>query len=65
MTLDEIKSAVISGKTVHWCNGLYVVIKDRVGQWLIWCQVNGHCIGLTYQDGETLNGCPGDFYVTG
>jgi hypothetical protein len=63
MNINEIKTAVESGKRVHWSNGLYEVIKDEIGQWLIICRATGHAIGLTWQDGRTLNGSPGEFYV--
>lgn len=63
MNLNEIKTAVESGQTVHWANSNYKVIKDSVGQWLILCVLNQYCIGLTWQDGVTLNGEPDDFYV--
>jgi hypothetical protein len=65
MTLEEIKSAVESGKTVHWSNGLYVVIKDGIGQWLVKCTSNNCCCGLTWRDGVTMNGKPEQFYVAG
>lgn len=62
MTLDEIKTAVNAGKTVHWSNGLYRVI--RAGKdYQIVCEQNGHAIGLTWQDGETMNGSPSEFYI--
>lgn len=63
MTLEEIKKAVLEGKTVHWSNTNYVVVKDKLDQWLINCPSNGHCIGLTWSDGKTLNGKEEDFYV--
>ncbi len=63
MTLNEIKTAVDSGQTVHWATSNYRVVKDSIGQWLIYCDTNGHCVGLTWQDGETLNGGPDDFYI--
>lgn len=63
MTLQEIKDAVESGKTVHWSHEGYVVIKDRIGQWLIHCLSNDNYIGLTWQDGVTMNGRPEQFYV--
>jgi hypothetical protein len=31
MTLNEIKSAVEAGKSVHWANDGYSVIKGRAG----------------------------------
>lgn len=62
MTLNEIKQAVEAGKTVHWSNTGYEVIKDKLGQWLIIC-VNGNAIGLTWDDGLTLNGKEEDFFI--
>ena len=63
MTLEQIKQAVESGKTVHWSSGLYAVIKDSLGQFLIICKANGYCIGLTWRDGITLNGTPEQFFI--
>ena len=63
MQLNEIKSAVEAGKAVHWKQKNYVVLKGSLNQWLIKCTNNGHCIGLTWKDGETLNGHSNDFYV--
>ena len=68
MTLEEIKRAVEAGKTVHWFNDAYRVIRDSLGQWFI-CFEHGDgnrcglCIGLTWLDGVTLNGKPDDFFV--
>ena len=68
MNLEEIKSAVRSGRTVYWSNPSYEVkkynFKDGTEQWFVRC-VNGHCIGLTWADGVTLNGEEKDFYVKG
>jgi len=63
MTLYEIMDAVGSGRRVFWRNPAYEVIRDRVGQWLIKCHINGYCTGLTWRDGETLNGDEEDFCV--
>jgi hypothetical protein len=63
MNLAEIQTAVLAGKTVHWKNPGYRVIHDRIGQWLIKCDWNGHCIGLTWADGVTMNGEPKDFFI--
>ena len=63
MTLEEIKQAVLDGKTVHWSNEGSIVICDRLGQWMIQCIQNNYCIGLTCSDGTTLNGKKEDFYV--
>lgn len=63
MNADEIRAAVDAGHTVHWSNTGYKVVKDTLGQYLIECQGNGHCIGLTWADGVTLNGDPGAFWI--
>lgn len=63
MTVEEIKTAVDNGKTVHCLNGAYEVIKDKKNQYLIKCISNGHCIGLTWTDNVTLNGQEKDFYI--
>jgi hypothetical protein len=63
MTLNEIKAHVVKGHTVHYRSSLYVVENDSVGQWLIRCTANDHCIGLTWQDGVTMNGDPWHFYL--
>ena len=62
MTLDHIKNCVDAGKTVHWKNSGYTVIKDRRGAYWI-RHHNGNCIGLTWVDGVTLNGEEADFFV--
>lgn len=62
MTLEQIKSAVSEGKTVHWKNDAYLVTVDGIGQWFIACH-RGSAIGLTWRDGVTLNGKPEDFFV--
>lgn len=65
MTLDQIKQAVQQGKTVHWSNESYIVVKDNHNQWLIvYCaSTKADAIGLTWRDGVTLNGKEDDFYV--
>lgn len=68
MTLDQIKAAVEAGKTVHWTNTSYQVIKDSINQWLIAYNRGGsreNYIGLTWQDGVTLNGKEEEFYIAG
>ena len=62
MNLQEIKAAVEAGKAVHWKNDGYKVVKAN-DQWLIVFTPNGHAIGLTWEDGITLNGDEGDFYT--
>jgi hypothetical protein len=63
MTAAEIKSAIDSGKKVCWHNPTYEVIKTK-DEYLIRCRLNQHCVGLTWQDGVTLNGKEEDFYIT-
>ena len=63
MTLEEIQRAVDCGKTVHWSNTAYRVIHDSIGQWLVKCDLNDHCIGLTHKDGVTMNGEPDEFFT--
>ena len=63
MTLSEIKSAVLAGRTVHWKSGAYEVIHDRVGQWFIVCRFNGSLTGLTWADGVTMSEDPKDFFL--
>lgn len=65
MTLDEIKAALSAGKRVFWKQPNYEVIEDCIGQYLIRCSNNDHCIGLTWRDGVTMNGKHEDFYLKG
>jgi hypothetical protein len=63
LTVHEIKAAVDRGEPVRWKSENYHVIRDRIGEYLIVCQNNQSTIGLTHQDGVTLNGDESDFYV--
>lgn len=63
MTSQEIKTAVDNGKTVHWRNEMYVIVKDKRGEYYIKCLSNNYCIGLTWADDVTLNGKEEDFYI--
>jgi hypothetical protein len=67
MTLQEIITAVQAGHRVYWSNGAYEVkaIGDNTNpnNYSIVCSVNGSVIGLTWTDGQTLNGNEGDFYL--
>lgn len=68
MQLEEIKRAVDAGQVVHWANDGYRVIKGGLGRYLIVYGMGTtrmNCIGLTHQDGRTLNGRPEEFYVEG
>ena len=63
MTVEEIKNAVRSGKTVHWKNDNYKVVMDRRAGFLIKSENNENYIGLTWKNGRTLNGEEKDFYI--
>jgi len=63
MTLDQIKTAVLAGKTVHWQNKGYIVQVANDNQWHILFTPNNHYIGLTWLDGVTMNGKPEQFYI--
>lgn len=62
MDLQEIKQAISEGKKVYWSNTSYEVIKSN-DDYLIKCNNNNHCIGLTWEDGTTLNGKESDFFI--
>jgi hypothetical protein len=62
MNTREIKTALERGDRVFWVHNGYEVMKDSLGQYLIKCHDNGHCVGLTHQDGETLNGKEKEFF---
>lgn len=62
MTLNEIKAAVDAGQTVFWKHSGYHVVKDSLGQYHIVFKYNGNSTSLTWTDGITLNGEPGDFF---
>ena len=63
MTLQEIKTAITQGKQVFWKTEDYKVIKDSINQYLIKCDYNNHCIGLSWKDEVTMNGKEEDFFV--
>lgn len=63
MNLEQIKQAIADGKKVYWSSLAYDVIKDDIGQYLIKCNLNGHCIGLTWRDGVTMNESEDDFFT--
>ncbi len=67
MNISEIKQAVDAGLPVKWASGAYDVIRDKLGQYLIVCNLNYHTIGLHGRRGtpheNVLNGEEGDFYI--
>lgn len=64
MTLAEILRAVDEGMPVHW-QGPGWLVERRVGgdACIIRCLSTGHCIGLTWADGMTLNGKEEEFFI--
>lgn len=64
MKIAEIRRAVDEGLRVHWQNPEYEVIRSSVdSRYLIRSSATGHCIGLTWADGDTLNGKEEDFFI--
>ena len=63
MTLQEIKTAVKAGKTVHWVNEGYIVAVNKYDNWFITFKANQSAIGLTWRDGVTMNGKESEFYI--
>lgn len=67
MTIKEIKRAIQDGKKVYWANETYEVIQDCVGEYLIKCIPNNHCIGLHGKEGTEyehhLNGDADKFFI--
>lgn len=50
MKEEQIKQSVLSGRNVYWKSDIYEVIVDNIGQWMVRCSVNGHCVGLLVTD---------------
>jgi hypothetical protein len=66
MTLAEILRAVDEGLPVHWQNAGYLVKRTSDGgDCVIRSLSTGHCIGLTWADGITLNGRAEEFFIGG
>ena len=59
MTLEQIKQAIEAGKRVFWQNSNYEVKQCKHNIMIV---SQNNCIGLTWQDGTTLNGHESDFY---
>jgi len=62
MKTHEIKRVIDYGGNVYWKNKGYHVIQDGDGDYMIKCTMNNNYIGLTHEDGFTLNGEESDFY---
>jgi hypothetical protein len=69
MTLEQIKKSLSEGKKVFWSNENYEVVSYTKyeslsgSDYLIYCKVNDHYIGLTHKDGKTLNGEENEFFT--
>lgn len=63
MNLQEIKDAVRVGKTVCWSSDLYEVKEVGTDYFIIVCNSNESCIGLTWKDGKTLTGKEEEFFI--
>lgn len=61
-SLEEIKQAVDKGIDVFYFNDVYQVVKDQHGNYFIVCCLNNDAIGLTHNDGKTINGNLKDFF---
>jgi len=67
MTYEEIIKAVDEGKTVHWSNMNYIVVKadQSWGGYAIRCLSNGHMSALTYGNGIMAEKNPEKFFIGG
>jgi hypothetical protein len=63
MNLEQIKQAIARGDKVHWSNSAYDVICDKLGQYLIYCNLNDSYISIMSRDGVTMNGSEDEFYL--
>lgn len=61
-TIQEIKTAVDQGKTVHWLDKRYKVVKAN-GDYIIKSEFNGLWIGSINVLGDKLNGLEKDFFI--
>ena len=61
MKAKEIKNAVDQGLTVYYKDFTYTVVKSNNDYFIK--ASTGRMIGLTWEDGTTLNGKESDFFV--
>lgn len=65
-TIKAVQEAVKAGRKVFWSNENYVVGVDMLGSWYIgfrpWSD-KPHFVGLFWQDGETTDYKPEDFFI--
>lgn len=62
MNLEEIKTAVREGKTVHWSSDNYTVIEDKIGRFFIHSQW-GNSYQLLSRDDVKTTESPEGFYI--
>ena len=62
MNLSQIKKAVKQNKKVYWSNEAYEVRHWEDGQWVVYCTINNHAVGLTSTDGKITHE-EKDFYI--
>ena len=63
MTLEQIKSTVLSGKIVYWKNNSYTVSVSNRNEWYIVCDLNDNVTRLVYKDSGNLIDKEDDFYT--
>ena len=64
MTLQEIKKAIREGKEVCWKSTAYDVKHfPQHNQWLVVCNINQSCVGLTYLNRDELVDSEADFFI--
>lgn len=62
-TAAQIKRETLRGFQVYWANPGYRVHVDKLDQWFITFTPANHSIGLTWQDGVSMNGKPEQFFM--
>lgn len=64
-TLEQIKQAVLDGKTVYWKNPAYQVEQDskNPAQWWVKCTANNNYSSLFWADNVTSDYKPEDFFI--
>ena len=63
---EQARQKKIDGeRTVHWASCSYRVIKSKWGEFMILCDLNDSCVGLTWKDEVTMNGEEKQFYICG
>lgn len=62
LTAGQIIELLYQGFRVYWKTKAYEVKRDHLGQYNIVSWYHNSTIGLTHQDGVTLNGKPDEFF---